>query len=180
MHEMTATNLRSAYGGESMAHMRYRTWGRHAVEAGFPNVGRLFQAIAYAEEVHANNHFRELGAESGAFPVTSAAGFGLGSVSEHLAGAIEGETFEIEEMYPTYKQTAQFQKEPGAVKSFHYAVSAEQIHARMYTDAKKTVDAGKDIELGPVQICETCGYTVEGEAPEVCPICQRREFRAFP
>lgn len=29
--------------------------------------------------------------------------------------------------------------------------------------------AGKDVELGPVQVCKVCGYTVEGEAPDICP-----------
>lgn len=53
---MTADYLRSAYSGESMAHMRYLIWGEHATKDGFPNIGRLFNAIAYAERVHANNH----------------------------------------------------------------------------------------------------------------------------
>ena len=75
-------------------------------------------------------------------------------------------------MYPTYKETAKFQEETGAVQSFHYALSAEQIHAAMYREAKQAVDAGNDLELGPVQICQSCGYTVEGEVPDTCPICK--------
>ena len=63
MNEMTATNLRSAYGGESQANMRYKVWGARAREEGFPNVARLFEAIAYAEEVHAGNHFHALADE---------------------------------------------------------------------------------------------------------------------
>ena len=30
MHDMTAANLRSAHGGESMAHMRYLIWADKA------------------------------------------------------------------------------------------------------------------------------------------------------
>ncbi len=30
MNAMTQDNLRSAFGGESMAHMRYRIWGEKA------------------------------------------------------------------------------------------------------------------------------------------------------
>lgn len=41
---MTADFLRSAYGGESMAHMRYLIWGKMATEEGFPNIGKLFEA----------------------------------------------------------------------------------------------------------------------------------------
>ena len=55
MNEMTASNLKSAFGGESMAHMRYLCWGEAAIKEGYPNVGNLFEAVAYAERVHAGN-----------------------------------------------------------------------------------------------------------------------------
>ncbi len=181
MHDMTAANLRSAFGGESMAHMRYKIWAAKAEKDGFPNVARLFRAISSAEQVHATNHFTELRNEAGAFLVPSMAGFGLGATSENLQGAIEGEMFEITEMYPVYKETAKFQAEQGAEVSFHYALSAEKIHAAMYKKAKEAVDAGKDVELGPVQICSVCGYTVEGKIPDKCPICGSpgEEFQSF-
>lgn len=181
MREMTASNLRSAYGGESMAHMRYKVWGAKADEEGFPNVARLFRAISYAEQVHATSHFNELRNEAGDFLVAAGAGFGLGSTSENLQGAIGGETFEVTEMYPAYEQTAQLQEEKGAQRSFHYALTAEKIHAAMYEQAKQAVDSGKDIELGTVQVCEACGYTTEGEIPDKCPICgaTRDKFKSF-
>jgi rubrerythrin len=178
---MTAANLRSAYGGESMAHMRYKAWGAKAEKDGFPNVARLFRAISYAEQVHATNHFIELKNESGDFLVASGAGFGLGTTSENLQGAINGENFEVDEMYPVYIEGAKLQTEKGARLSFHYAISAEKIHAAMFQEAKQAVDAGKDAELGPVQICEVCGYTHEGNAPDKCPICgaAKNKFKTF-
>lgn len=181
MHAMTAANLRNAHGGESMAHMRYGVWGDKAEEGGFPNVARLFRAIASAETVHASNHFRELGEEVGGFLCASAAVFGLGTTSRNLQGAIDGETFEIDEMYPTYLETAKFQGEEGAQLSFHYALSAERIHAALFKKAKQSVDSGKDVELGPVHICLVCGWTHEGDAPEKCPICgaTRDQFQTF-
>ena len=171
MHDMTAANLRSAFGGESMAHMRYKIWSARAADDGFPSVARLFTAISRAEQVHATGHFGAMADVGGAFLVASGGGFGLGSTSENLAGAIEGETFEIEEMYPTYLETAKLQGEQAAVTSCHYAMSAEKIHAQMYTDAKAAVDVGEDVDLGPVRICLNCGHTVEGDIPEKCPIC---------
>lgn len=181
MHEMTAANLRSAYGGESMAHMRYIRWGDKAEEDGFPNVARLFRAISFAEEVHATNHFNVMADVDGDFLVASMAGFGVGTTSENLQGAINGETFEINEMYPSYMAVAEMQEESGAKRSIHYAISAEKIHAAMYQEAKQSVDGGKDIDLGPVQICSVCGYTAEGKIPEKCPICGAapEKFRSF-
>ena len=46
MNAMTAENLRSAFGGESQAHMRYLAWADKAEKDGFENVGRLFRAIS--------------------------------------------------------------------------------------------------------------------------------------
>jgi rubrerythrin len=178
---MTLTNLRSAYGGESMAHMRYIAWGKAAQKEGFPNVGRLFAAVSFAEEIHATKHFKAMAAVGGGATVTAAGGFGLADTSTNLAGAIEGETYEIEEMYPAFLAVAKFQDEARAVKSMERALAAERVHAEMYTRAKEAVDGGADMELGPVQICDHCGWTVEGEAPERCPLCNvgRDRFRTF-
>jgi rubrerythrin len=181
MNQMTAANLRSAFGGESQAHMRYKVWGAKAREEGFPNVARLFKAIAYAEEVHAGNHFHELANESGDFLVASMAGFGLSGTAENLQGAINGENFEVRQMYPAYIAVAEAQDEKGGMRSFHYAIEAEKIHAAFFTEAKQAVEAGEDLPLETVQVCEICGHTRLGEAPDKCPVCGRgREaFRAF-
>ena len=180
MHDMTAMNLRSAFGGESMAHMRYAIWAQQARKEGFANVARLFTAISLAEQVHATGHFVALTAVTGAFSVDAGAGFGLGSTSQNLCGAIEGENFEVNEMYPAYLAVAGAQSERGAVRSMSYALAAERIHAAMYAAAKQAVDSGQDVKLGTVQICMTCGHTIEGDAPDTCPICNARKWTAFP
>ncbi|HUT01509.1 MAG TPA: rubrerythrin family protein [Phycisphaerae bacterium] len=175
MNAMTVANLRSAFGGESMAHMRYLVWADKAQADGFPNVGRLFRAISRAEQAHATGHFRAMRDEAGDALVAAGGGFGLGSTSGNLAGAIGGEVFEVEQMYPAYLTVAQAQAETGAIRSMEYALSAERIHAAMYTKAKEAVDAGNDVELDTVQICGVCGHTLEGDAPDTCPICGARK-----
>ena len=136
MHDMTAGNLRSAFGGESMAHMRYLIWGHKAEEEGLPNIARLFRAVAHAETVHATNHFKELRDEASAFLVPSMAGFGLGATSENLEGAIEGETFEVNEMYPAYAGNGQVPgREGGAAELSLRAVGGE--------DPRRDVRAGE-------------------------------------
>ena len=172
MHEMTAANLRSAFGGESMAHMRYKIWGERAAREGLPNVARLFRAISRAEQAHATGHFKAMAKVGGAHLVAAGGGFGLAGSSENLQGAIDGENFEVDEMYPAYLEVAASQSEDDAIKSMGYALAAERIHAAMFANAKQAVDAGSDVELGPVAICTNCGHTIEGEAPDKCPICQ--------
>ena len=181
MNAMTAENLRSSYGGESQAHMRYKVWGEKAAKEGFANVARLFDAVSYAEEVHATNHFKALKDEAGDFSVTSGAGFGLSSTSENLQGAIDGENFEIEQMYPAYLAVAELQEEKKAITSMRFALEAEKCHSVLFTSAKEAVDAGKDFEVGDIHVCPVCGYT-SGDAEEVCPICgvKKDKFKVFP
>jgi rubrerythrin len=167
MRKMTQQNLQSAFAGESQAHMRYLIFAEIAEKEGKPNIARLFKAIAYAEQVHAKNHLEVLG--------------GIGKTLKNLEAAIGGETFEVDEMYPAYNEVAKLQGENEAQRSTHYALEAEKIHAQLYTKAKDAVEKDKDLEIGKVYICPKCGYTVEEEAPEYCPICgvKREEFKEF-
>jgi len=104
-----------AYAGESQVHMKYLILADVAEKEGFPNVAKLFRAIAFAELVHARNHFKALG--------------NVRDTVENLQMAIDGETFEVEEMYPAYKAVAELQGENEAVRSTYYALEAERIHA---------------------------------------------------
>ncbi|MBM7866161.1 Rubrerythrin-2 [Heliobacterium gestii] len=178
---MTADFLRSAYGGESMAHMRYTIWADVADKENMPNIGRLFRAIAYAEWAHARNHFHELREPKGDFTVPAGAVFGVGKTAENLIGARNGELHEIEQMYPVYLESARFQKEKGAERSFHYALEAEKIHARLFEEARKSAQQGLDLALGPVHICSICGHTVVEGLPDLCPICSAKkdQFHTF-
>ncbi|PMQ01894.1 MAG: rubrerythrin [Dictyoglomus sp. NZ13-RE01] len=167
MRKMTEENLKSAFAGESQAHMKYMIYADVAEKEGLKNISKLFRAIAYAELVHARNHLRELS--------------GINKTPENLQVAINGETFEVEEMYPAYRQVAELQNEKGAVRSTTFALEAEKIHAEMYKKAKDKAEKGEDLELGKVYVCDVCGYTGEGEVPDKCPICgaPRTSFKVF-
>ena len=164
---MTEDNLKSAFAGESQAHMRYLIFAKRAEAEGFPNIARMFRAISYAEQVHATNHYNALGMIQGS--------------SDNLQVGIDGETYEINDMYPAFYAVAQLQEERGAMQTFNFALQAEKIHASMYQKAKQTVETRKDIQLGMMHICEVCGHTVEGEAPDRCPVCgaSKDKFRKF-
>ncbi|MEM3047501.1 MAG: rubrerythrin family protein, partial [Candidatus Bathyarchaeia archaeon] len=162
-------------------YMRYVIFSEIAEAERFPNVARLFKAISYAERIHASNHFSNLAYLEGGYLTIGMAGFGPGKTLKNLGIAIDGELFEVNEMYPTYLETARSQGEQGAARSFNYAYQTEKVHAALFQKAKDTVQNGQDVQLGPIHICASCGYTVEGEAPDVCPICNAKKdrFRAF-
>jgi rubrerythrin len=167
MKEMTKENLKAAFAGESQAHMKYLAFAAKAEKEGKSNIARLFQAIAYAELVHATNHLKELG--------------GIGNTVDNLAAAIDGENFEVDEMYTAYLAVAEVQGEKGAKRSMHFAIEAEKIHAEMYGDAKTKAEAGEDIEIGKVYICPVCGFTHIGEPPDRCSVCKVKgeKFKVF-
>ncbi len=180
-NEMTAENLRSAFGGESQAYQRYIVWGRKAEKDGFPNVATLFEAISFAEQTHAGNHFEAMENADGDFLVASSAGFGLGETADNLQGAINGENYEIKQMYPSFYLIAKEQEENDAIRSFHYALEAEKIHSKLYSEAREAVENGEDYDLDYVSICSVCGHTVKDGTPEKCPICgaPKKKFKEF-
>ena len=165
--KMTRKFLEDAFAGESMAHMRYLIFAEKAEKEGFSSIAKLFRAIAHAEFVHAKNHFVALG--------------NLGKTPENLQAGIEGEAYEVEEMYPVFKKAAEFQGEKDAVRTTNYALEAEKIHADLYKKAKEMAESGKDLEIKKVYICPVCGYTAVDEAPEYCPVCgaPRDKFVVF-
>lgn len=168
---MTSDFLHSAYGGESLAHMRYLYWADMAKKEGFPNIAKLFEAISYAERVHANNHFKEIDGDTEDATVTAGGVFGTGKTVDNLQGAINGEVHEVEQMYPVYLNTAVFQEEKGAERSFHFALEAEKIHVDLFSQAQNAAKKGNDMEFNSVYICPICGHTILDGAPDNCPVC---------
>jgi len=167
MHNMTQSNLKEAFAGESQAHMRYLIFADKAEGEGFPQVARLFRAIAYAELVHAANHLRTLGR--------------VGTTAENLQDGIDGENYEVDEMYPAFVAVAELQQEKNAVRVNTWALEAEKVHAGMYQQARQAVLSGADIAIGDIHICDMCGWTVEGAPPDRCPVCgaKQEKFRRF-
>ncbi|MGD2294625.1 MAG: rubrerythrin family protein [Candidatus Aminicenantes bacterium] len=166
MKNKSEQNLNNAYAGESQAHMKYLAFGDKAEQENFPNVARLFRANSHAEQVHATNHLRTLD--------------GIRSTAENLQAALDGETYEVEEMYPTFIKDAQEEEEPAAERTTRWALAAEEVHAGLYKKAKKAVDSGQDVDLGAIYVCPMCGFTMEGEVPDVCPVCGTPKERFTP
>jgi rubrerythrin len=167
MKQMTHDNLKAAFAGESQAHMKYTNFAERAEKEGRPNVSRLFHAAAYAERIHASNHLKVMG--------------GIEDTAANLTAAIGGETFEVEEMYPAYKAVAEAQGETKALRMMDWALQAEVVHAALYKQAHKAVTEGKDLAAFDIWVCTACGFTMEGEPPDVCPVCGAKhdKFRKF-
>jgi rubrerythrin len=153
----TDKNLQSAFAGESQANRRYLAFARQAEEEGFTQTAKLFKAAAEAETVHALNHLRISGA--------------VKTTLDNLNEAINGETYEFKEMYPGFIAVAKEEKSKQAEWSFDIANKVEQIHAKLFQKAFEALKSKKEMPKVDYYVCSVCGNTVEGEAPEKCPIC---------
>ncbi len=150
----TTDNLKEAFAGESQANRKYLAFAKKADEEGHPQTAKLFRAAADAETVHAHAHLRVLG--------------GINSTAENLKEAIGGETHEFKSMYPKMIEEAKAEGNSAAEMSFANANAVEEIHAGLY---QKALDNLGNNVATDIYVCQVCGNTVEGEAPDKCPIC---------
>ena len=154
MGDKTLKNLADAFAGESQANRKYLAFAKKASQNGYPQEAKLFKAAADAETVHAHNHLKAMS--------------GVKSTEENLKEAVGGETFEFESMYPGMIEDAESENEDEAKRSFVFANKVEQIHAELY---KKYLDNLGNNPNTAIFVCQVCGNTVEGNAPDKCPIC---------
>jgi len=153
----TDKNLKDAFAGESQANRMYLAFAKKAESDGFPQIAKLFRAAAAAETVHAHAHFRVMG--------------GVKSTAENIQAAINGEGYEFREMYPAFLKEAEAENNTAAAISFRNALTVEKIHHDLYSAALASLKSGKDLAGQDIFICDVCGNTVYGQAPDKCPIC---------
>lgn len=150
----TLANLKEAFAGESQANRKYLAFAKKADEEGYAQAAKLFRAAADAETVHALAHLKAMG--------------GIKSTKENIQEAVSGETFEFTKMYPGMIEQARADSEDAAEMSFTNANSVEQVHAKLY---KKYLGSLDSVPTTDIYVCQVCGNTVEGSAPDICPIC---------
>lgn len=150
----TTDNLQAAFAGESQANRKYLAFAKQADKEGLSQVAKLFRAAAEAETIHAHNHLRVLG--------------GIKTTKENLEEAINGETYEFTKMYPQMIIDAQDEDIAAAERSFNQANEVEKVHENLFSKASKDMLDGQNFDY---YICEVCGLTAEGDAPDKCPVC---------
>lgn len=166
MGERTQRNLYEAFVGEAKAHRRLLAFARKADEEGYPDVARLFRAVAYAEGVHADRHLRLLGEAI------------VRTTEENLQTSFERESSVSGNIYPRFIQEAEEEGDRRAALSFAQARDAEESHAALY---KRALGCLLREEPCTYFVCDVCGYVAEGEPPDECPICgaKREKFVAI-
>jgi rubrerythrin len=151
----TAENLQAAFAGESQANRRYLAFAKQADKEGYPQIAKLFRAVAAAETVHAHNHFRQMG--------------GIKTTADNLKAAQAGENYEIVTMYPEFIAVAEQEGEKKALNSFRWAWEVEKEHEQLFIKTLETL--GQEAGELEIWVCPVCGHTHIGPPPDRCPVC---------
>jgi rubrerythrin len=116
----TFANLESAFAGESMAHIKYRYFAKLARAAGDEETAKTFEATADQEVMHAFGHLDLL------YPAATM------TPAKALQIAIDGETYEYTEMYPTFRKTAELEGNAAAVAEMDEQIEESKVHAAQF------------------------------------------------
>ena len=134
----TRRNLESAFAGESMAHIKYLHFARVARSRGDEEVAKVFEETARQEVQHALGHAELL---HDARSLTT---------EDVLMLAIEGETYEFTEMYPSFRREAEAEGAASAVRELDGQIEESKEHAALFAatleKARKRFDALARVE----------------------------------
>jgi rubrerythrin len=173
----TEKNLLASFAGESQARTRYTFFASKAKKEGFEQIAAIFQETADNEKEHAALFFKLL--RGGDVEITAAYPAGmLGSTSENLKAAAEGEKLEWGTLYPNFAEVADREGFNEAAKTLRSVAKVEAYHERRYLKLLANVTKGsvfkKDAQIK--WKCRNCGYVHEGsEAPSLCPVCSHEQ-----
>lgn len=118
----TVKNLEAAFAGECMAHIKYMYFARVCRQQGDEATARVFEETAAQEVQHAFGHLDLLMPGSKLNP------------AKCLELAIEGETHEYTEMYPSFRHMAHQEQNEAAVREFDEQIEESKEHAQQFMD----------------------------------------------
>ena len=157
----TEKNLMEAFAGESQARNKYTYFANIASREGYDQISDLFLKTARNEQEHAKLWYEELG--------------NLGSTTENLLHAAEGENYEWSDMYVRFAKDAEAEGFTELAARFRRVAAIEKAHEERYRALLKNVEMQQVFEKGEETMweCRVCGHLVMGKkAPEVCPVCK--------
>ena len=156
----TEKNLQAAFAGESQARNKYTYFASVAKKEGYEQIAEIFLKTADNEKEHAKLWLKELE--------------GIGTTTENLSAAADGENFEWTDMYETFAKEAEEEGFTALAYRFRAVAAIEKTHEERYRALLKNVETAKVFEKSEVKVweCRNCGHIVVGTAaPKVCPVC---------
>lgn len=169
----TEQNLLKSFAGESQARNRYTYFAAAAKKEGYVQIADIFEETANQEKEHAKRFFKFL--EGGDLEITACFPAGIvGTTSQNLLAAANGEHEEHTELYPGFAAIAKDEGFP-AIAAVWYAISvAEKQHEKRYRDLYANIEAARVFHREKIVVwrCRNCGFLHTGaDAPDMCAAC---------
>lgn len=134
LNQKTRENLSTAMHGETFAYAKYLLYAQHARENGHPELAALFEKTARVERF---KHFTQEAILAGL----------VGSDQDNLRDAIQGESYEVNTMYPEFARQAREAGDTAAAERFSEIRNEELGHRDAFKAAlsalEKEAGAGK-------------------------------------
>ncbi|MFA5259076.1 MAG: rubrerythrin family protein [Candidatus Pacearchaeota archaeon] len=170
----TEKNLLKSFAGESQARNRYTYFASVAKKEGYEQISALFLETAENEKEHAKVFFKYL--EGGPVEITASYPAGkVGTTSENLLAAANGEKEEWGELYPNFEKIARKEGFNEIADSFKEIAEVEEKHEKRYRKLLDNVKNKKVFKKDKIVKwkCRNCGYVHVGkDAPNTCPACK--------
>ncbi|SFG83893.1 Rubrerythrin [Desulfotomaculum arcticum] len=169
----TATNILTAFAGESQARNRYTYFASAAKKEGYEQIAAIFLETADQEKEHAKRLFKFL--EGGELEVTASFPAGqIGKTVDNLKAAAEGENHEHTSMYPEFAKIAEEEGFPQIAAVLRAIAVAEEGHEKRFKALMQNIEQDQVFQRKEktTWVCRNCGFLHEGtDAPESCPAC---------
>ncbi|ABK99574.1 rubrerythrin [Pelobacter propionicus] len=169
----TEQNLLKSFAGESQARNRYTYFASVARKEGYVQIADIFEETASQEKEHAKRFFKFM--EGGDVEITACFPAGrIGTTTENLLAAANGEHEEHSELYPGFADVAAQEGFNEIAQAWRAISVAEKQHEKRYRDLLANIEAGRVFkrEIEVTWRCRNCGYLHTGTvAPELCPAC---------
>ncbi|MCI8331107.1 MAG: rubrerythrin family protein [Bacilli bacterium] len=159
----TEANLLAAFAGESQARNKYDYAASQAKKEGYEQIASIFEETARNEKEHAKMWLKLVN------------GGKIGSTSDNLKAAAEGENYEHTDMYKEFAQVAREEGFNDIADLFDGVAAIEKEHEERFLTLLKNLESDMVFKSGEetIWVCRNCGHVYRSkEALDVCPVCK--------
>lgn len=159
----TEANLLAAFAGESQARNKYDYAASQAKKEGYEQIASIFEETARNEKEHAKMWLKLVN------------GGKIGSTSDNLKAAAEGENYEHTDMYKEFAQVAREEGFNDIADLFDGVAAIEKEHEERFLTLLKNLESDMVFKSREetIWVCRNCGHVYRSkEALDVCPVCK--------
>ena len=175
----TISVLQILYQDEVLAYNNYQAFAKKSQAEDYPNIAKLFVAIAKSESIHARNFKDQLSALGTTAEELPQLKIKVSSTRKNLKFATAVELEEIDKKYPQFIEQITPENHAEAIQYITYAWKAEKQHRELL----KKIKSGTGMFFGlltqkiegspsPYFVCQRCGSTLTQIPQATCPICK--------